>query len=144
MSSYTSNGTTQNASTLASSAAPVSEALGSQSLPSATTSSDASKQREYSVSLQSSIGKGLTTLVVEDDRVLRALLQRLLLRLGCEVESAEDGQVALEKLGLSPLQSATQPEVLLPAPSESGDKTINDPPRIALPSRTHFDGMSLD
>ncbi|PVG00732.1 hypothetical protein CPB86DRAFT_782280 [Serendipita vermifera] len=144
MSSYTSNATTQNASTLASSAAPLSEAPASSSLPSATTSSDTPKQREHSVSLQSSVGKGLIALVVEDDKVLRTLLQRLLLRLGCEVECAEDGQVALEVLGLSPTSSGAQPKSSLPAPSEPSDTAVKDPPRIASPGRTHFNVIFLD
>lgn len=39
-------------------------------------------------------------LVVDDDNVMRGLLQRLLTRLGCSVEGAENGRVALERLGV--------------------------------------------
>lgn len=39
-------------------------------------------------------------LIVDDDGTLRGLLQRLLNRLGCSVDSAENGRVALEKLGV--------------------------------------------
>jgi hypothetical protein len=56
--------------------------------------------REHATSIQSSVGMGLSVLVVDDDPILRELLQRLLVRLGCEVEGAENGQVALRKLGV--------------------------------------------
>ena len=55
----------------------------------------------FSISTQSSIGMGLSILVVDDDPILRGLLQRLLTRLGCNVEGAENGQVALRKLGMT-------------------------------------------
>ena len=38
-------------------------------------------------------------LLVEDDQGIRRLVERLLLRRGFEVDSATDGQIALEKLG---------------------------------------------
>jgi len=38
-------------------------------------------------------------LLVEDDQGIRRLVERLLLRRGFEVDSATDGQIAIEKLG---------------------------------------------
>jgi hypothetical protein len=61
---------------------------------------DSSRSREPSKSLQSNIGRGLSVLIVDDDAVVRGLLQRLLVRLGCSVEGAENGRVALDKLGV--------------------------------------------
>jgi hypothetical protein len=58
------------------------------------------RSREASKSLQSSFGRGLSVLIVDDDAVMRGLLQRLLVRLGCSVEGAENGRVALDKLGV--------------------------------------------
>jgi hypothetical protein len=68
--------------------------------------------REHTTSIQSNVGMGLSVLVVDDDPFLRGLLQRLLVRLGCEVEGAENGQVALQKLGMvteDALPSEAQP-----------------------------------
>jgi hypothetical protein len=59
-----------------------------------------SRSREPSKSLQSNFGRGLSVLIVDDDAVMRGLLQRLLVRLGCSVEGAENGRVALDKLGV--------------------------------------------
>ncbi|KAJ7809043.1 hypothetical protein B0H14DRAFT_3481734 [Mycena olivaceomarginata] len=42
---------------------------------------------------------GMSVLVVDDDLVTRKLMQRMLLRLGCVVETAENGQAALVALG---------------------------------------------
>ncbi|KAJ6581787.1 hypothetical protein B0H19DRAFT_1116492 [Mycena capillaripes] len=42
---------------------------------------------------------GMSVLVVDDDLVTRKLMQRMLVRLGCVVETAENGQAALLALG---------------------------------------------
>ncbi|KAJ7625491.1 hypothetical protein FB45DRAFT_921577 [Roridomyces roridus] len=42
---------------------------------------------------------GMSVLVVDDDMITRKLMQRMLIRLGCVVETAENGQVALVCLG---------------------------------------------
>ncbi|KAJ7491943.1 hypothetical protein FB451DRAFT_1216444 [Mycena latifolia] len=42
---------------------------------------------------------GMSVLVVDDDLVTRKLMQRMLMRLGCTVETAENGQAALMALG---------------------------------------------
>ncbi|KAJ7255430.1 hypothetical protein B0H12DRAFT_1113322 [Mycena haematopus] len=42
---------------------------------------------------------GMNVLVVDDDLVTRKLMQRMLVRLGCVVETAENGQAALIALG---------------------------------------------
>ncbi|KAJ7716135.1 CheY-like superfamily [Mycena metata] len=42
---------------------------------------------------------GMSVLVVDDDMVTRKLMQRMLVRLGCVVETAENGQAALMALG---------------------------------------------
>ncbi|KAJ7509919.1 hypothetical protein B0H11DRAFT_1961525 [Mycena galericulata] len=51
----------------------------------------------------SSLGfeSGMSVLVVDDDLVTRKLMQRMLVRLGCVVETAENGQAALVSLGAS-------------------------------------------
>lgn len=59
----------------------------------------------------------LKVLVVDDDPLTRTLMTRMLTRLGCEVETAENGQLALD--------------ILL------GDDTLDRPPRF-------FDMISLD
>jgi len=41
----------------------------------------------------------MSVLVVDDDLVTRKLMQRMLVRLGCIVETAENGQAALMALG---------------------------------------------
>jgi CheY-like chemotaxis protein len=66
--------------------------------------------REHTASIQSSVGVGLSVLVVDDDPFIRGLLQRLLVRLGCEVEGAENGQVALQKLGTVTEDTLPQPD----------------------------------
>lgn len=42
---------------------------------------------------------GMSVLVVDDDMVTRKLMQRMLVRMGCIVETAENGQAALMALG---------------------------------------------
>ncbi|KAG6850672.1 hypothetical protein H0H93_010400 [Arthromyces matolae] len=55
-----------------------------------------------------SIEPSLPVLVVDDDQVTRALMARLLTRLGCHVSTAENGEVALEMiLGTSNLSALT-------------------------------------
>ncbi|KAJ7656255.1 hypothetical protein DFH06DRAFT_468406 [Mycena polygramma] len=52
---------------------------------------------------------GMSVLVVDDDHITRKLMQRLLVRLGCVVETAENGQAALVALGAvaTPASDAT-------------------------------------
>ncbi|KAG8822228.1 hypothetical protein FRC17_009615, partial [Serendipita sp. 399] len=56
------------------------------------------------------VGADLSVLVVDDDMALRGLLQRLLQRLGCRVETAENGKLALQKLGVD-LQRRNEPSI---------------------------------
>ena len=44
------------------------------------------------------LGKGLHVLVVDDDILTRKLMERSLARMGCAVDTAENGQVALDML----------------------------------------------
>lgn len=44
------------------------------------------------------LGKGLHVLVVDDDILTRKLMERSLARMGCAVDTAENGQVALEMI----------------------------------------------
>lgn len=79
---------------------PLSLLSGRSSMGESTLKAPKVPTREHATSIQSSVGMGLSVLVVDDDPILRELLQRLLVRLGCEVEGAENGQVALRKLGV--------------------------------------------
>lgn len=44
------------------------------------------------------IEKGLNVLVVDDDALTRRLMSRMLTRLGCVVDTAENGKIALDKI----------------------------------------------
>lgn len=48
--------------------------------------------------LQQLTPTGLRVLVVDDDALTRKLMTRMLARLGCDVDTAENGKVALEKI----------------------------------------------
>lgn len=58
------------------------------------------------------VGAGISALIVDDDPTSRGLLARLLKRLGCTVAEAENGKVALQKLGMNDAADASSsPEV---------------------------------
>jgi CheY-like chemotaxis protein len=79
---------------------------------------------------------GMSVLVVDDDLVTRKLMQRMLLRLGCVVETAENGQAALVALGA----------VATPA-SENTTGSSNLGPILERPDPPHderFDLIFLD
>ncbi|KAJ7778370.1 hypothetical protein B0H16DRAFT_1503277 [Mycena metata] len=63
---------------------------------------------------------GLRVLVVDDDALTRMLMTRMLERMGCRVATAENGEVALQRIvGIqSPTQSVARTEIE-PAPAES-------------------------
>ncbi|KAF7309918.1 hypothetical protein MIND_00364100 [Mycena indigotica] len=64
---------------------------------------------------------GLRVLVVDDDAMTRMLMTRMLERLGCRVSSAENGEVALQKIlaeDSSPVQSSASAE---PPPLVTGE-----------------------
>lgn len=87
----------------------------------------------------------LSVLVVDDDPVLRGLLQRLLQRLGCTVEGAENGQAALRKLGVP----SSKDEGVSSSPVARGDPhnitlTSLSAPETSAPSTAHtYDGASF-
>lgn len=102
---------------------------------------------EPSTSIQSATGMGLSVLVVDDDPIIRGLLQRLLRRLGCEVEGAENGQVALRRLGIS---DSTEGDIVS-SPSGTGVEEhtpLKSPPPASEPgstgSRFTYDVVFLD
>ncbi|KIM34323.1 hypothetical protein M408DRAFT_5593 [Serendipita vermifera MAFF 305830] len=104
-------------------------------------------QSDATGSVPSATGMGLSVLVVDDDPIIRGLLQRLLRRLGCEVEGAENGQVALRRLGIS---DSTEGDVVSPASSTGVDEYIplKSPPLSSEPgstgSRFTYDVVFLD
>ncbi len=57
--------------------------------------------------------RGRRVLVVDDDRINRAVARRLLLRLGCEVEVAEDGEEAIHRLEIAQLEKVPFDLVLM-------------------------------
>lgn len=74
-------------------------------------------------------------LIVDDDAVMRGLLQRLLVRLGCSVEGAENGQVALDKLGVDDRADDD--------PLDESSTSIQ-PPKSSEPRRAASMGRSYD
>lgn len=60
----------------------------------------------------------INVLVVDDDSITRLLMKRLLTRLGCTVQLAEDGEAALE------LILSTTPERLANKPTPSSERSI--------------------
>ncbi|GAA5990830.1 hypothetical protein JCM10908_000037 [Rhodotorula pacifica] len=80
-------------------------------------------------------GPPLKVLVVDDDMLTRRLMSRMMLRLGCEVETAENGKIALDMiLRPPPPGAAVHPAVRLevvseevePAPGVSfGDRDVD-------------------
>ncbi|KAG8801718.1 hypothetical protein FRC16_011292 [Serendipita sp. 398] len=90
---------------------------------------------------QPKVGTGLSILVVDDDVVLRGLLQRLLQRLGCRVETAENGKIALQKLGVEDGR-INGPRTTFSLSTDDVDASpINDPPRS--PSN-YYDVVFMD
>jgi len=86
-------------------------------------------------------------LVVDDDPFLRGLLQRLLVRLGCEVEGAENGQVALRKLGMvieDALPSEAQPDPVPEGIGLEGPLTSTSGANFGADSKGTFDIVFLD
>lgn len=64
-------------------------------------------------------GPPLKILVVDDDTLTRRLMSRMMLRLGCEVETAENGKIALDMILKSPPPGADNvPAVRLEVVSE--------------------------
>ncbi|EIN05969.1 hypothetical protein PUNSTDRAFT_145366 [Punctularia strigosozonata HHB-11173 SS5] len=61
-----------------------------------------------SVSATPSFEKGMHVLVVDDDTLTRMLMKRMLMRLGCHVSTAENGEIAVEMItgGLRPTPSS--------------------------------------
>ncbi|KAJ6519016.1 hypothetical protein C8R45DRAFT_11286 [Mycena sanguinolenta] len=74
--------------------------------------------------------QGMSVLVVDDDLVTRKLMQRMLVRLGCVVETAENGQAALLALGAiaTPASEASGSSNLVPIlerPRPSNDERFD-------------------
>lgn len=88
---------------------------------------------EHAVSPQPE--KGLRVLVVDDDTLTRTLMARMLTRLGCIVETAENGKIALEKiLGR---KFDFPPDSVRPPGSTA-------PPSPTTPGEQYFDIVFLD
>jgi CheY-like chemotaxis protein len=86
--------------------------------------------------------KKMKILVVDDDSLTRKLMSRMLTRLGCTVETAENGQAALDLLlgtktpvSQTPTPSSIDPPTITPTPNDQ-------PPPTPLP--TYFDVVFLD
>ncbi|KAF7308951.1 Histidine kinase [Mycena kentingensis (nom. inval.)] len=74
-----------------------------------------------------SFDAGLSVLVVDDDLVTRKLMQRMLVRLGCVVQTAENGQVALVAMGAvatpaSETSASSSKGPILERPTSGGDE----------------------
>lgn len=73
------------------------------------------------------IDPNIRVLVVDDDALTRRLMQRMLIRLGCSVEMAENGKIALEKIlngpippGVLSLERGMPPDLYAPDPDWDG------------------------
>ncbi|TKA51038.1 hypothetical protein B0A53_05833 [Rhodotorula sp. CCFEE 5036] len=109
-------------------------------------------------------GPPLKVLIVDDDMLTRRLMSRMMQRLGCEVETAENGRVALDLMLRPPPPTATNlpashPDVssddIPPAPSSSGDVDNAEHSEVAIVEKSdgatigmdafhHFDVVFLD
>lgn len=74
------------------------------------------------------IDPNIRVLVVDDDALTRRLMQRMLIRLGCAVETAENGKIALEKIlngpippGVLSLERGMPPDLYALNPDSDGD-----------------------
>lgn len=74
------------------------------------------------------IDPNIRVLVVDDDALTRRLMQRMLIRLGCTVETAENGKIALEKIlngpippGVLSLERGMPPDLYALNPDSDGD-----------------------
>jgi hypothetical protein len=135
MGSYGSTATTLEPSVLASAQSDAD----TSTIADRSNTNDSNRSREPSKSLQSNIGRGLSVLIVDDDAVMRGLLQRLLVRLGCSVEGAENGRVALDKLGVD--ERTDDDPLNEPSPSTQPHKS-SEPHRPPSVGRS-YDGTSL-
>lgn len=79
-----------------------------------------------------STSPGLNVLVVDDDVLTRKLMSRMLTRLGCNVDTAENGRIALDKI-LGP--NVDPPD----KNGETAASTSATPPRGG-----HFQGLAYD
>lgn len=73
------------------------------------------------------IDPNIRVLVVDDDALTRRLMQRMLMRLGCSVETAENGKIALEKIlngpippGVLSLERGMPPDLYAANPDPDG------------------------
>lgn len=81
-------------------------------------------------------GPPLKVLVVDDDMLTRRLMSRMMLRLGCEVETAENGKIALDLILRPPPPGATNvPAVRLEVVSEE----VEPAPGVSYGSYGHHD-----
>ncbi|BGP07684.1 hypothetical protein JCM10049v2_003524 [Rhodotorula toruloides] len=65
----------------------------------------------------------LKVLVVDDDALTRRLMSRMMMRLGCEVETAENGQIALDMI-LAPPPASARHGIAEEDEREDDDKTV--------------------
>ncbi|KLO12174.1 hypothetical protein SCHPADRAFT_829937 [Schizopora paradoxa] len=104
-------------------------------LNTSTTSSEPSHEM-----LQQPTPQGLRVLVVDDDALTRKLMTRMLARLGCDVDIAENGKIALEKILGDNIPQGASLEPGAPI-------GLQFHPGLATPSDTHeyiYDVVFLD
>ncbi|KAG1735881.1 Tco5, signal transduction HAMP domain histidine kinase [Suillus paluster] len=70
----------------------------------------------------------IIVLVVDDDRLTRTVMSRMLTRLGCHVSTAENGKIALEMIigKTSRTRDERNPRVFDPSPDSERDRTDED------------------
>ena len=66
-------------------------------------------------------GPPLKVLIVDDDMLTRRLMSRMMQRLGCEVETAENGRIALDLI-VRPPPPPTATDLSAPSPEAASDK----------------------
>lgn len=89
---------------------------------------------------------GLRVLVVDDERITRGVMSRMLSRLGCEVAVAENGEIALELLQAiwTPPAADTSPPGVDMTPSTDGDPPSLEQEKYEGPSEGRFAVVFLD
>lgn len=78
------------------------------------------------------IEPGLPVLVVDDDSLTRTLMKRILTRLGCEVSTAENGEVALELILGIQVKRSLSLNAAIPIPEQVIGATVFDEGRFAV------------
>jgi len=101
--------------------APSSAPISTENLPPPSSNADNSSETETTPLASSKYHPPLRVLVVDDDNLTRRLMTRMLTRLGCVVDTAENGQQALELLlGRPDTDAELNGDAAGPLPSHSG------------------------